>query len=97
MRRNSHPKKVVEAALRFAEKNGWRVEEGGGHAWGRMYCPYKDSECRCGIFCITSIWSTPRSADNHAKDLTRVVSNCTAHRPSEHDAAPDAAGEENGV
>ena len=54
-----HPKKDVEEALRHAEGNGWRVEVGGSHAWGKLYCPYNDAECRCGEFCITSIWSTP--------------------------------------
>ena len=51
----------VEEAIRHAEDHGWRIEVGGSHAWGRMYCPYNDQECRCGEFCITSIWSTPRN------------------------------------
>jgi len=50
MARSSHPKKEVEDALRHAEGQGWRVEVGGSHAWGRMYCPYNDEECRCGEF-----------------------------------------------
>ncbi len=50
------------------------------HAWGRMYCPYNDEECRCGEFCITSIWSTPKNPSNHARALRRVVDNCTSHR-----------------
>ena len=80
MARLKHSKKEVERALRYAEANGWRVEQGGSHAWGRMYCPYNDAECRCGEFCITSVWSTPKSASNHAKALQRVVDNCTTHR-----------------
>lgn len=40
MARSSHPKKEVEEALRHAEGQGWRVEVGGSHAWGRIYCPY---------------------------------------------------------
>lgn len=55
MARSSHPKKEVEEALRHAEGQGWRVEVGGSHAWGRIYCPYNDEECRCGEFCITSV------------------------------------------
>ncbi len=47
----------------------------GGHAWGRMYCPYNDTDCRCGEFCIVSIWSTPRSGSHHARALRRVVEN----------------------
>src|SRR5258705_12610959 len=82
MKRRTHLKKEVEAALGYAEANGWRVVpgNGSGHAWGRMYCPYNDAECRCGEFCIISIWSTPRSAGNHARILMRVVENCTTHR-----------------
>lgn len=38
MIRPSHPKKEVEEALRRAEALGWRIEVGGGHAWGRAYC-----------------------------------------------------------
>ena len=48
MARSPHPKKEVEEALRHAEGQGWRVEVGGSHAWGRIYCPYNDEECRCG-------------------------------------------------
>ena len=80
MSRWKHPKKEVEDALRHAEANGWRVEPGGAHAWGRIYCPYNDAECRCGEFCITSVWSTPKNAGNHAKALRRVVDNCTTNR-----------------
>ncbi len=47
MGRARHPKKEVEEALRYAEASGWRVEVGGSHAWGRIYCPYNDAECRC--------------------------------------------------
>ena len=45
-----------------------------------IYCPYNDEECRCGEFCITSIWSTPKIPGNHARALRRVVDNCTTHR-----------------
>ena len=80
MARRTHPKKEVDEALDHAEANGWRIVEGGSHAWGKMYCPYNDSECRCGEFCIASIWSTPKNPGNHARALRRVVDNCTTHR-----------------
>lgn len=80
MARKPHPKPEVEAALRHAEAKGWNVEIGGSHAWGRMYCPYNDTACRCGEFCITSIWSTPKSAGNHGKQLRRVVDNCALEK-----------------
>lgn len=75
-----HPKKEVQAAVEYAKSKGWRIEPSGtsGHAWGRMYCPYNDHDCRCGEFCISSIWSTPRNAKNHARQIRRVVDHCTA-------------------
>jgi hypothetical protein len=82
MARRPHPKAEVEAALRHAEQQGWRVEVGGSHAWGRMYCPYNAHDCRCGEFCITSIWSTPKNAGNHARQLLRIVNKCTG-RPAQ--------------
>jgi hypothetical protein len=105
MSRRSHPKSEIEAALASAEQNGWRVELGGSHAWGKIYCPYNDQECgkcvlgvspseapfqerRCGMFCITSIWSTPKNAGNHAKQIRRVVDNCATHN------SLDSSGEE---
>lgn len=41
-----------------------------------MYCPYNDKDCRCGEFCVSSIWSTPKNVDNHVKQIYRVVDNC---------------------
>lgn len=78
MSRTAHSKKEIEEALRYAESQGWRVETGGSHAWGRIYCPYNDKDCRCGEFCISSVWSTPRNAGNHARALRRVVDNCNS-------------------
>lgn len=80
MSRRKHPKKEIEEALEYAESKGWLVEnsKGNGHAWGKMYCPNNDATCRCGEYCITSINSTPRSAGNHAKQLKRVIDNCSA-------------------
>ena len=80
MSRNKHPRREVEQALQYAEKHGWRVEVGGSHAWGRIYSPYNDKDCRCGEFCIASIWSTPVNAGNHARQIRRVVDNCKRRR-----------------
>ncbi|MDH4110709.1 MAG: hypothetical protein OEY13_16130 [Gammaproteobacteria bacterium] len=80
MARNRHPSKDIEAALRHAESAGWRVEVGGSHAWGKIFCPYNDGGCRCGEFCITSIWSTPKNPGNFARKIMRVVDNCTTRR-----------------
>ncbi len=71
-----HRDKNFEKALRFVEEQGWRIVRSGSHAWGKIYCPYNDAECRCVELCITSIWSTPRNPGNHARALLRVVANC---------------------
>jgi hypothetical protein len=80
MSRKSHPKKEIEDALRYAESHGWRVDVGGFHAWGKIYCPYNDKECRCGEFCISCIWSTPKNSGVHAKQIKRVVDNCSTRK-----------------
>lgn len=85
MARPRHPKKEIEAALKYAEAHGWRVEVGGSHAWGKLYCPYNDEQCRCGDFCITSIWSTPKNPASHARLLRRVVDHCTANLQRKQD------------
>ncbi|MGJ7547835.1 hypothetical protein [Pseudomonas alloputida] len=72
MSRPSHARKEVEQALRHAESQGWRVVVGGG----KLYCPLNDADCRCGEFCITSVWSTPTNPGNFARQLRRVVDNC---------------------
>jgi len=78
MARKKHPSKEVEKALQYAEHHGWRVEVGGSHAWGKIFCPRNNPACRCGEFCISSIWSTPRNPGNHARQIRRIVDNCTA-------------------
>ena len=91
MTRPSHTKKEAEDALKHAERQGWRIEVGGSHAWGRIDCPYNDEEWRCGEFCITGIWSTPKNPGNHARALRRVVDNCTTHRKA-HEAGDSTEG-----
>ena len=78
MARRRHADREIEGALRHAETYGWRVEMAAGHAhaWGRMYCPSPDNECREGEFCIVSIWSTPRNAQDHARRLRHIVDTC---------------------
>ena len=79
-KRRCHHEAQIEAALAYAETRGWRVEPSGAHAhaWGKMYCPNVDPDCRCGEFCITSIWGTPRRPEDHAKRIRRVVDGCSA-------------------
>ena len=84
MPRRRHPKPEVEDALRHAEAHGWSIKVGGSHAWGQMHCPFVDDPCRCGEFCLTGIWSTPKNAGNHARSLRRVVDNCSRERARRH-------------
>jgi hypothetical protein len=70
--RSRHPKKAIEAVLKYAESQGWRVVQGGDHCWGKIYCPAK---VRGG--CIVSVASTPASSDRHAKYLLREIKKCT--------------------
>ncbi|WP_455427441.1 hypothetical protein [Dryocola sp. LX212] len=77
MARRIHPQKDIEAALTYAESQGWRILPGGSHCWGKMFFPWNDKTCRCGEFCISCIWSTPRNAGNHARLIRRVVDKCS--------------------
>lgn len=87
----AHPKKEIAAAIKYAVDCGWRVEEGGSHAWGQMYCPYNDDDCRCGEFCRASIWSTPKSPENHAKQIRRVVDNCVIRKREKRDPTEESS------
>ncbi len=80
-----HQNKEIAAALEYAVSKGWRIVEGGSHAWGQMYCPYNDKECRCGEFCRASIWSTPKNPQNHAKQIRRIVDNCIMQKNTDTD------------
>jgi len=79
MAREKHPNKEIEAALRYVESKNWRVVKSKGnsaHAWGRVYCPARGNACISTERCITSVWSTPRTPANHAKQLKRMVDRC---------------------
>jgi hypothetical protein len=83
MRRDRHPDKDIEAAIRYAEALGWRFRKAGGHAFGRLLCPWNDADCRCGEFCQISVWSTPRSAWAHAAQIRRAVDGCMRAQDAE--------------
>lgn len=54
-------------ALADARAKGWEIERRSGHAWG---------VARCGRGCKISIFSTPRSAENHARQIRRAIARC---------------------
>lgn len=71
--RPTHPNKEIEAAVKYAEANGWRYKAVGksSHAWGRLLCPFPDT-----TGCRLSVWSTPQSPEDHAKRIRREVAKC---------------------
>jgi hypothetical protein len=75
-----HPNKEIDAAIAYAAAKNWTVLEATGHAWGIMRCPFNDRTCRDGIFCQTSIWSTPRSPESHARNIRKAVDNCKGRK-----------------
>lgn len=73
MKRSKHPSKEIEAAILYAEQNSWVYKDSGksAHSWGRLLCPLHSREGH-----QMSIWSTPRSAVNHANQIRRLVDKC---------------------
>lgn len=73
MTRPTHANKAIEAAVRQAEARGWRYKAAGksAHCWGRLLCAEATP-----AGCQMSVWSTPKSADNHAKQILRMVKRC---------------------
>jgi len=72
-KREKHPKKEIEEAICYAESVGWRYKDAGNsaHAWGRLLCPETSREG-----CSLSVWSTPKDASNHKKQICRRVDMC---------------------
>lgn len=70
--RRRHTDKHIESAIQYAESLNWVVKiSRKGHAWGRLFCPFNDRDG-----CIISVWSTPQNAENHAKNIRRIVDRC---------------------
>jgi hypothetical protein len=65
--RPPHPNPEIERALRYAEDRDCTVRKArrSSHAWGRIYAPDGES--------MMSVWSSPRSAGNHAKQIRRFA------------------------
>jgi len=70
--RPRHPNKEIEHAVVSAEERDWRVVMTKGHGWARLLCPYRD---RTG--CQISVYSTPKKPESHARQILRLISNCT--------------------
>ena len=76
-----HPKKEVNAALDYADSLQFAVERTvAGHKWGRIMCT-----CRAWV----SVWSTPRSPDNHGRQLRRWVDQHNRRWVDQHNHGAD--------
>ena len=61
-----HPKKEIAEALHRLERIGFVVRRiNRGHRWGEVLCP----SCQAS----RDVYSTPRDAGTHAKQITRFV------------------------
>lgn len=77
-KRKTHKHKEIEKVVAYAETRGWRVKEGSGHAWAYLYCTQQDrSGCKVGV------WSTPKNAENHARQIRRQVDSCPHAKPTD--------------
>lgn len=78
MPRPRHPKKEVEAAIAYAESLGFRLRVPWGH-WGVLLC---EGDCMVPVF------STPKNAWNHARQIRRAVDGCPHRNPDTPDPRP---------
>jgi len=66
-----HPNKEIQAGLEYAASKGWSVVKSKrGHCWGVIRCAHGRGGCQ------KSVWSTPRSPQDHAKAIRRFVDLC---------------------
>lgn len=66
-----HPKKEVADAVAAALAKGWRLQPGGGHVWGTLYCSHA---ARDG--CKVRIHSSPQNPGSHARRIRQEVDAC---------------------
>lgn len=69
MARSRRPNKDIEAAVQYAESQGWRCIMG-GH-WGRILCPHRTRDG-----CWMAVNSTPRNPFAHAQRIREYVDKC---------------------
>jgi len=68
-----HPNKHIREALRYAERNGWKVTKASSraHIWAMLWCP-RGTRDGCRI----RVMSTPRNPERHACEIRRDVDRC---------------------
>ena len=84
MARSRHSKKEIEAAVVYAEENGWTYVASGksAHCWGILRCPHHERDG-----CSISVNSTPRVPQNHADQIRRAVDRCPHMREDDDENA----------
>lgn len=67
-----HHNKHIREALEYAEDRGWTVKKSNAraHAWGTIFCEFGHKTCWMAIY------STPKSPENHAREIRRKVDRC---------------------
>ncbi|HBY1017458.1 TPA: hypothetical protein MIP50_18915 [Klebsiella pneumoniae] len=70
-----HPNKHIQAAIEHALSQGWVWVSPGNsaHCFCRLRCGNPHGEHRDHQM---SVWSTPKNAENHAKQIIRKVGHC---------------------
>ena len=80
MARGVHPKKEIRKAIKELKAAGWTIEVavgGRSHRWGTATCPHQHPEDPDGLSrCVQFIRGTPRSQDDHAKQLRYALRVC---------------------
>jgi len=71
-----HPNKHIQAAIGYALSRGWTWVSPGdsAHCFCKLRCGNPKDEHRHHQM---SVWSTPKSAENHARQIRRKVDQCS--------------------
>ncbi|CAM3475233.1 TPA: hypothetical protein ACGBUC_003404 [Klebsiella variicola] len=69
-----HPDKHIRAAIARALAEGWIVIPAGrsSHCFARLICGIAEHRQH-----MMSIWSTPASPENHARQIIRMIERCS--------------------
>jgi hypothetical protein len=62
-----HPNKDIRKEIASAEDDGWTVQPGKNHTWGKLLCGYG---------CKIAVWTSPRNPTAFAKRIREAVQKC---------------------
>jgi len=80
-KRPRHPNKEIEAAVAYAETQGWSWIKVSGHAWGKASLRASATETDAPFF----VWSTPRVPEHHARQIKRDIDRCPHREEGKND------------